>query len=621
MPTPTGISSTAALGSPSASSIATPTGISSSSGVGTPVQISVFTDPEVHTAIFIAGELRQHLVRSQDGDGKGITRNMRLGGGSKATCRFTLTNKNGYYKPQQHDEVVIWRRTESGTMAKWFAGLVDKLSEFDYSGTSGLNEITVDCVDYGALLSRVVVGREVQLYLGNEPYLIALEIANRFFGQVGVTFSFWQPRTVPAGALGDQIFNWMTGTEVMNHIASESGGDWRVDFDKNLYLFGASYGYAAAPFSLTQNDGNWRRLTVDTDYSRYRNRIYVKTSQSNRAMWTDTFTVAAGEFLWLTMAPLSAKPVVTVDGSPARVVDFEQIGTQPYDFYWLGTSLISNPASFPAAGTVLEVSYPSPLSYVERVQDDDEIAAHGLFEGIEEVSDLPNRDAMLAYGQQILARRLNKPRTVHFETDRDGLEAGMRLVVNLTRPEVSGTFLITDVASSEVGKGIFFRHQVTAVDCASQLNDQQSFQQQMITQARQPRDRITLHAVFQLAETIPGLENPGLQLDEDSGQRAVLKSPGKGVGISCSIYFRNADATSVDCIVDVLKNGVSIFPSGDENKMVWPAGSTEDTPPKLNYTFTEDPLEIAATDIWTIEVLQADPNAKDGTLDLSMLVS
>jgi len=307
-------------------------------------------------------------------------------------------------------------------------------------------------------------------------------------------------------------------------------------------------------------------------------------------------------------------------------------------------------------------------------QDDAEIAAHGLFAGVEEVRDVPTYGALQAYANALLARRLNKPTTLRFETDRDGLEAGMSLEVNLTRPLVSGQFMITDVASKEMGKGLFFRHNVTAVDCASQaLGDEAAFRQSMIAAVRQPRDRVTLHCVFQIAETIPGIENPGLQIDVDSGQRAVRSAPGKGIGISASLYFRNDQATSVDCIVDLLLNGVSVFPGGDavglldtylgfkatsdalrayadahpldgaaeaaaeaaeadtaaahstfmtaaNRKLIWPAGYTSAKPKEVKHDFYVDPLEISSSDILTIAVLQADSNAKDGTLDFSMLV-
>ena len=670
---PAAIASSGAVGTPSVSASIdlAGMGIPSAGGAGAPAILAPFADPTTYVAIYIDGDLKQHLVRSMGSDGRGVKRQMRVTGGSKSTCTFVLTNKHGFYRPSQGDEVAIYQRTREGVVT-FFRGLIDKISELDYTGSAALNEIVCDCVDFGSLLDRVIVGREFQTQVGNDPYILTYQVAHRYFEPAfGIKFVWTGTDIVPYGGLGNQIFNWLTGTEVMNRIAQDSGGDWRVDYDRNLYLFAGGGGYKTAPFALADDDGNWRNLTVDRDYSKYKNKIYLKTSQNTRPLWTDTFTVATGEFLWITMAPLSSKPMVKVDGVAAVVVDFDRIGSRPYDFYWIGTTVIANPAHLPAAGAVLTVSYPSPLSYVAIAQNDAEIAAHGLFEGVEEVKDVPTGDALQAYANALLARRLNRPTTLRFETDRDGLEAGMSIQVNLSRPLVSGQFMLTDVSSVEVGKGLFFRHSVTAIDCASQgLGDSAAFYQSIVAAGRQPRDRVTLHVIFQIAETIPGIENPGLQLDSESGQRAVRGSPGKGIGISCSLYFYCAIPTSIDCILDLLQNGVSVFPGGDavsllstyralqaiadrdqayhlahpldsaaaaaaaasaaaasaahstfaaaaSRKMIWPAGATAK---QITHEFYVDPLPVEVPDIWTLAVLQADANAKDGALDFAMLV-
>src|SRR6185369_10981033 len=122
-------------------------------------------------------------------------------------------------------------------------------------------------------------------------------------------------------------------------------------------------------------------------------------------------------------------------------------------------------------------------------QDDAEIAAHGLFEGIEEVKDVASADALQAVADQLLIRRKVRPITATFQTDRDGLEPGMSIDVNVSRPLLDEPMLVTSVSSTEQGKS-FFRHQVRSVNSANQaVSDQAAFYQQLIARSAQPKDR------------------------------------------------------------------------------------------------------------------------------------
>lgn len=578
--TPTGFASTAAIGSPSVSlSInLSGMGIASTAQCGNPLILDL--DPFV--TVYINGIKRNLSVELQSGGNRGITRTMRLGGGSKATCSFTLNNKKeALYRPEQGDEVIV--HTTNG---RFFGGYVDRTSEYNYSGTADLTKINVSCVDYGSLLDRVVVGTEIQTFMGNDPTIIAYQLASRFFAHLGIAYHF--TGFPPRGGLGDQIYNWITGSDAMNRLAQDSAGDWRVDFWKTLYLFGPG-GYAVAPFAIDQNNRKWREMTVEVDLSRYRNRIYAKSTQDTAPLWTDTFTVATGEVLWLTTAPMRQAPYVLKNGSPQIVVSLDEIGTVDCDFYWINTTLISNPASLPAAGEVLTVSYPSPVSLVAIAEDEDEIAEFGLQEGVVTVPDVSTQEALQAYAEGELERRKVRPTTITFQTDDDGLECGMRLVVDLTRPLVSGDFLITSIQSAEQGKQ-FFRHTVTAVDSASQMVDSGTFFRNLMASTEAPRDRVRDFLVFQVAETIEGFDNPGLT---PGLKQAMRYATGEGLMFSAAIHFNldpETEVTTKDCIIDVLQNGVSIFKPvevPDENPLLLlqVVATSEITFPGTHYVF------------------------------------
>ncbi len=149
--TPTGIPSTTTVGSPSLSLTVNLAGmgIPSTATVGIPTLL--LEDRPV--SVFIGGVNRSAWVEL------GIKRALRITGGSKGTCSFTINNKDRVlFRPSQGDEVLIYLRSGE----RFFAGVVDKIAEFNYTGTSNLTTIDIDCVDFGVLMDRVVIGREVQ---------------------------------------------------------------------------------------------------------------------------------------------------------------------------------------------------------------------------------------------------------------------------------------------------------------------------------------------------------------------------------------------------------------------------------------------------------------------------
>ncbi len=547
-------------------------------------------------------------VNRTDQVGIGVTRSMQIGGGSKATCSFKLIQQPIAFRPVQGDEVVIYHRDGY----RWFAGVIDNTSEYDYTGASALNELTVNCVDFGALCDRRIVGREYQPGEGQLASILFNQVATHFLDVFGITYVYTGD---PGVALGDQVYNWITATQVFNGICEASGWEWRVDFYRNLYLFPADSGYIAAPFSIEDNDGNWIDMTVTQDSSKYRNRVGVRNSANTKPLWTDTFVGDSSQRIFQTMTPLRSKPRIRVNGVPQVVVDFSEIGLRPYDWYWLEpTSVVQNFAhAVLTSSDTITVTYPSALSYVAWAQDDAEIAANGLFEGIEEVKDVATGDALQAVADALLLRRKVRPITANPQTDRDGLEPGMGLVVNTSRPLVNDTLLITQVTSEEQGKS-FFRHRVKAVNSANQaVSNEAAFLQKVVAGMAQPKDRVRQNIVFHVAETIEGFDNPGLTT---GAKQAVRSSPCSGYISRCTLYFKSAETTptTADISIDVLMDGVSIFGA---TKMEWPAGATT---LEVQTEFSADPLEVQAGDLFTIEVLTADPLAMDGILEVELLV-
>ncbi len=552
--------------------------------------------------VFIDGVDRTDYV------GLPVTREMQTGGGSKATCSFPLVQKPIFFRPPDGAEVVIWHRDGY----RWFAGLIGSTSEYDYTGSAALGTIRVGCVDYGALCDRVIVGREYQPFEGQLGSILVHNVTQEFLYKLGITYVYTGD---PGVALGDQVYNWLTGTETLNKICQATNWEWRVDFYKNLYYYSATSGYLAAPFAIADDDENWKDMTVDRDSAKKRNRVGARNSANTKPLWTDTFEGDGSKRVFQTMSPLSAKPRIRVNGIPAVVVDFSEIGSRPYDWYWLApASIVQNFAhAVLTSSDTITATYPSALDYVAWAEDAADIAANGLREGIVEVKDVATPEALQAVAVAELARKLVVPASANIDTDRDGLEPGMTLTVNTTRPLLNDTLHITKVTSTEQAKA-FFSHSVTAVNTANQsISDDAAFFQKIIAGLAQPKDRVKEHIVFHVAETVDGFDNPGLTA---GAKQAVRDSPCSGYLARATLYFKSCETspTTSDISIDVLMDGVSIFGT---TKMVFPAGATAT---QEQTEFSADPLEVLRGDKFTIEVLSADPLAMDGILEIELLV-
>ena len=451
----------------------------------------------------------------------GVNRVLTIGGGSKASCTFKLSQKPVTYRPELGAEVVIWMHRGNNPYTgghgpyRWFAGIVNTVSDYDYTGAAALGEITVNCIDYGAICDRIIVGREYQSREGNLGSILFNQVCTQYLLPTwGINYVFTGD---PEIALGDQVYNWITATEVFNQITQATNWEWRVDFYKELLYFSAIDGYLTAPFSIEDNDGNWIDMTVTRDAGKYLNHVGVRNSANNRPLWTDTRYGDNQTRIWATMSRINTTPIIKVNGIPQVVVHFTEIGTKPYDFNWTQDGVIVQNFSHPllqASDTIL-ISYLSPVSYIawspQNIEGDVEIAENGLFEGIVEVKDISNIDTLQALADSIYMRRKIKPASAVFQTDKDGLEPGMMIPINTTRPLLNEPMMITQVSSTEIGKGAFFRHTVTCQNSANQaISNPQAFYQNLIARTVQPKDRVRQNVVVHLAESIEGYINPGL---------------------------------------------------------------------------------------------------------------
>jgi hypothetical protein len=467
--------------------------------------------------------------------------------GSICTASFQLDSSNaGSYRPNEIDSVVIMLGTY-----RFFSGWVDNTQEMYYPG-SGQFQIVVNCVSYAAGLEKIFIGMDINVDSGSLGQLISY--IRIYLLQWGITI------TVDPSAdgynPGPQVFNYPPVSQMLQSICQQTGLMYLVDQWQTLRLFLPDFGYAVAPFQITDsNKTEWQQLTIQKG-GMYRN--------VQGARGTQQTTLA--------------------DTSPA------------VPGYTSGSS--------------------NRLSYIAFAEDPAEIAAVGRrFTVVQDIKTAPNVGVLQTTADILLGEGSKHIIKAKIECTRNGLEPGQLLTINTSIPPFSEDLLIEQVDSTAegglVGGEVFFRHVVSASNSTFRRGAGIQWMNNLWNAAyNPPLDRTTYTVNFTLAETIEGIANPGLTTGVKPAQ---VKAPKLGIARDVTVIFTTPPATTA-CTFDVTQNGVSIFapghvPTVDPTNAEMTAGS---------YTFAATPVTISEGDVFQLEVVTADSTAMDGILSLTV---
>lgn len=494
-----------------------------------------------------------------------------------------------------------------------FGGYVNTVERVLYANESGVNlqRYTVNVWAYGAILDRVFVAEHFEIYDGALANIIMYALVTRYLTSRGY---LWGGSGGDIGPFFPPFdINYWSFTQVCQYVCDKANWSFYVDQFKVLRMFGIDSTVRPAPFTLTKANSKFETLK-QTRGSEYYNKVIVRNSQDLGSKWTDTFAgdadAGTGFYAPLTAA-LNAKPQVLVNDIAVTVVDPGTYG-RPWDFYWLNFGVQRNPAlgALSSSDTV-KVRYLSNLSYVVTRQDDSEIAIYGAVEKLVELKNITSLDDMGIIADGLLAKGIQDLTVLDAVTQTAGIEPGQILTVNAS-PMVTD-FMVESVNFQQQAADLFFFTIKGSDANVQQRNMGTALYQRLLTQALQPKDRIQTPVGFALFVSVAGQTNPGSYTGTILG--AIRTLPVTGIGVKCTLDFQSVKTgppTTVDVIIDVLLNGVSIFPSGDAAKMVFPAGATE---PQEVFIFKNDPEEGTAGDTVTLNCIQADPNAYDGVLE------
>lgn len=573
--------------------------------------------------IFIAGVDRTPYVQRGAPNGPGIQIN--LSTGSRGTAGFTVFGwKSGdspdtlpQYVPSQYNPVEI--RRSDGSLQ--YRGFVDTLTYVNKSGHVSLVS-QISCVDYGILCDRRIVNFVSGIFWHNAPadsYIT--QIVNQFLAGTGITFVYSSNVNI---ILGDQSWIGVTVTEVFNSIAQQTDTNWYIDADKNLRFYSISGGTTAAPETIDDSNTMLESMQITETAVRFANRWYAKTDQNiGNAVQVDSYTQAQAGwtgFLLTQAGPVPPQvPAVTVNGSAKRVIPMPDTNVQPndttWDFIYIGLSVVYN-WRLPALqiGDVIEISYPSPLPFMAVAEDLTSIAAVGLYEAIVEVPGITDKVTLQAIAEEALERGKIIPISVVFQTRKDGYQPGQLVPINRTKLGIDDDFLVNAV-SAKLSGNKQFHYQVTATNKESQLQgDAGAFASALISGLRLTTLNIIEKITFNLAVSTPPLTNPGLTTGI---QPNICTAQKNGTAAWVTLIFNSLSqlggVTTTDIVIDILKNGVSIY---GPNILTLPAGDSAEI--KFS-TFASNPLLVKVGDIFTCNVISADPAAMDGVMTLVTL--
>jgi hypothetical protein len=174
----------------------------------------------------------------------------------------------------------------------------------------------------------------------------------------------------------------------------------------------------------------------------------------------------------------------------------------------------------------------------------------------------------------------------------------MLQTVAWTYPDVSGVFTVRRVTTEEVGQAQMWRHQVTLGKGPTDVTGVSDAQALMQSALRRSNVKTPTLATLEIAI---GVDLTTVAADTPN----TYRFQGSGVIASWDARMLLNPPAGADVIVDLLKNGVSIFPTESPvtyaSKIHIPDGSSAE---QSGFRFTADNLPYSDGDILTAVIIQ-----------------
>lgn len=357
------------------------------------------------------------------------------------TCSFKLIDRGGHGAPATDNEVTI--TLASGT--KIFGGVIT--SVILQKQPTGVVEYGITCSDYTYILDRFLAHRS---YSAMTDAAIIYDLITRYCIGLGITTT-----NVVSGVTINSIkFNYIQLSQVLRKIATLTGRNWYIDYDKDIHYFPLVTN--AAPFNITSSTTTYSNLQISKDASQLKNRVYVRggTKLSDPTTYSVKGDTAARQF------PLPDKPhdvTLQVNGV-TKTLGIKNVDLDGFDWYLnFQEKYVEQDVSgsILTSGETLAVTYTYDIPILVAVEDTTSIYENGVKEFAIFDKSIDTTQAARDRASAELTDYANDIVEGSFLTYEPGFRSGQYININLAEYGINANYMVQKVVARSMGGGVY----------------------------------------------------------------------------------------------------------------------------------------------------------------------
>lgn len=312
-----------------------------------------------YIAQYVTGSMKVHQQLNNKGD----------------TLNIQLVQIAGQSQPQRGQEIIF----KDGARFL-FAGFITKIDSVEL-GIGQQFVMNVEALDYTYILNNKIA---IKTYSGQGLYYIVNDLMTNFVPS-GYGFTWGSGAVENPGPIINTIyFNYVTIRKCLEKLASMTGYNWWVDYQKVIHFVAATA--LASPEAFKDSaPSNHQSINISMDTSQVRNSIVMKGGMNaSTGNATNRYTGDGNARQWFLQDQPTATPTVTVDGVSKTVgndptdneADFNYMysSDQKYVRASSGTTTLTT-------SNVIQASYPYNVPILAIQEDAAAIAIMKALEG------------------------------------------------------------------------------------------------------------------------------------------------------------------------------------------------------------------------------------------------
>lgn len=377
------------------------------------------------------------------------------------SCSFVVNDVNNILDISPGDELLIYyKETELSVPQIVFGGEVSSAPQDNVYPGSSAYIYKVSGVDFSRRLKRKVV---VEVYENKTSGYIIKDMISIYCPE------FTTADVADGETVASISFSYKSVFDCISEIAKLTGYEWYVDYERGIHFIAKDT--TAAPYQLTDNistTGNYKNLSINTDKSQLRNRVYVRGGFYLSDLYPHEVVADGVQTAFILPYPPRAPISVYVDsgsGYVAHTLGVDFIDTSGYDFLvnYTDKVIVNLDHATLSSGHKLKVTFKYEIQVLTVDTNEISVEDIKMSEGGDGYYDYPINDSSILTIAEAHARaqaelELYSFPTIDgsFVTDQIGYEAGQLLTVNMpSRGLTSREFTIQSVTKHFLSSGKF----------------------------------------------------------------------------------------------------------------------------------------------------------------------